>query len=58
MPRRLAFTIIRKSKLNSASGLVLKTIQPGHAENGRSVRARTADLDRVNRLVKTLGPFV
>jgi hypothetical protein len=43
--------IVGRTNVKSASGIALQNVKPDHEGNGRPVRARTADLHRVNLLV-------
>jgi hypothetical protein len=45
------------TNLESVKRSALQNVNPWHEGNGRPVRARTADLHRVNCVVRKLNPF-
>ena len=47
--------IVGRTNIKSASGFDLKNVKSSHDGNGRPVRARTADLHRVNCAVRKLN---
>ena len=49
--------IVGRANVKLARRSALKNVNPGHEGNGRPVRARTADLHRVNCVVRKLNLF-